>query len=99
MPELPGGESSFWLTTLTVDPSEAGVDREVIRRALEAENIEAHLVWKPMHLQPYYESAEMVGGDVSSRVFELGLCLPSDSNLSDDDRDRITGIVLDTLKA
>ena len=99
MPELPGGESSFWLTTLTVDPSEAGVDREAIRRALEAENIEARPVWKPMHLQPYYESAEMVDGDVSSRVFELGLCLPSGSNLSDDDRDRITGIVLDTLKA
>ena len=97
MPEIPGGESTFWLTTLTIEPAAAGTDRETVRLALEAENIEARPVWKPMHLQPYYASAEMVGGDVSQQLFEIGLCLPSGSTLSDDDRARIAAIVRETF--
>ena len=99
MPEIPGGESSFWLTTLTIDPENAGIDRETIRQALEAENIEARPVWKPMHLQPYYQGAEMVGGAVSARLFDLGLCLPSGSALSDSERERIVAIVRAALGA
>ena len=97
MPEIPSGESTFWLTTLTIEPAAAGTDRETVRLALEAENIEARPVWKPMHLQPYYASAERVGGDVSQQLFEIGLCLPSGSTLSDDDRARIAAIVRETF--
>lgn len=95
MPEIPGGRSTFWLTALTIDPTEAGVDRETIRRALEEHNIEARPVWKPMHLQPFYADRRMVGGGVSDRLFDLGLCLPSGSTLTDGQRDLIAGIVRD----
>jgi dTDP-4-amino-4,6-dideoxygalactose transaminase len=89
MPEIEGGRSSFWLTTLLVDPDEAGVDRETIRQALEEHNIETRPVWKPMHLQPFYESYEMIGGGVSDRLFDIGLCLPSGSVLTDAQREMI----------
>ncbi len=93
MPEAPKCRSTFWLTALTVDPAVTGVDREAIRVELERHDVEARPVWKPMHLQPYYESYEMVGGAVSNRLFELGLCLPSGSNLSDGDRTRVVELV------
>jgi dTDP-4-amino-4,6-dideoxygalactose transaminase len=60
-----------------------------VRLALEAENIEARPVWKPMHLQPVFAGAEMHGGNVSERLFEDGLCLPSGAGLSSEDRDRV----------
>jgi pyridoxal phosphate-dependent aminotransferase EpsN len=93
MPEAPGCHSTFWLTALTIDPESAGIDRDIVRLALEAQDIEARPVWKPMHLQPYYAGFEAVGGSVSARLFELGLCLPSGSNLSDTERDRVIEIV------
>jgi dTDP-4-amino-4,6-dideoxygalactose transaminase len=93
MPEAPGCRSTFWLTALTVDPAVTGVNREAIRVELERHDIEARPVWKPMHLQPYYEDYEMMGGTVSNRLFELGLCLPSGSNLSQEDRTRVVEIV------
>ena len=99
MPEILGGDSTFWLTTLTIDPTSAGVDREAVRIALEAHDIEARPVWKPMHPQPFYASAEMVGGDVSAGLFDLGLCLPSGSTLLDDDRDRIVDIFREAFSA
>lgn len=89
MPEAPKCRSTFWLTALTIDPTSAGVDREQIRLELEKLDIEARPVWKPMHLQPYYQEFEMIGGSVSERLFDLGLCLPSGSNLADEDRERV----------
>jgi dTDP-4-amino-4,6-dideoxygalactose transaminase len=74
---------------LTVDPGKAGVDRETIRQRLEAMNIEARPVWKPMHLQPLYSGYEVVGGAVSEHLFEDGLCIPSGSNLSDEERSAV----------
>jgi pyridoxal phosphate-dependent aminotransferase EpsN len=91
--EADGCTSSFWLTTLTVDPRLAGFDREQMRLALEAENIEARPVWKPMHLQPIFESSEVRGGAVSASLFENGLCLPSGSSLSDEDRGRTIAVI------
>jgi pyridoxal phosphate-dependent aminotransferase EpsN len=88
-PEAPWGQSTRWLTCLTIDPVLAGVTREQIRLALEAENIEARPVWKPMHLQPVFAGAEMHGGQVSARLFEHGLCLPSGAGMSEVDRDRV----------
>lgn len=93
MPEAPWGRSNRWLTCITLDPSRSGASREDVRLALEAENIEARPVWKPMHLQPVFEGCRAVGGAVSRRIFETGLCLPSGSNLSADDRDRVIAVV------
>jgi dTDP-4-amino-4,6-dideoxygalactose transaminase len=60
-----------------------------VRLALEAENIEARPVWKPMHLQPVFAGAEIHGGKISERLFENGLCLPSGAGLSSEERDRV----------
>ncbi len=93
MPEAPWGRHTRWLTVITVDPSQFGADRETIRLALEAENIEARPVWKPMHLQPVFHECEAVGGSVAEDLFEQGLCLPSGSNLSEGDLARVVGVV------
>jgi len=95
MPEAGYGEGNRWLTCLLVDPEAFGADREAIRRALEAEDVEARPVWKPMHLQPLYAGARTLGGAVSERLFALGLCLPSGSGLTEAELDRVAGIVRD----
>lgn len=87
--EPPDGRSNRWLTCVTVDPEAFGADREAIRRALEADDVEARPVWKPMHLQPVFAGCRVVGGGVAEALFERGLCLPSGSNLSDADRGRV----------
>ncbi len=97
-PEAPWGQSTRWLTCLTIDPDLAGVTREQVRLALEAENIEARPVWKPMHLQPVFAGAEMHGGKVSARLFDQGLCLPSGAGMSSEDRDRVIAGVLKCFK-
>ena len=93
MPEASYGRMNRWLTCITIDPKVAGITREEVRLALEAEDIEARPVWKPMHLQPIFADAPMRGGAVSEALFEDGLCLPSGSSLSDADQDRIIGLV------
>ena len=92
-PEAPWGKSTRWLTCLTIDPKIAGTDRERVRLALEAADIECRPLWKPMHLQPVFRQAEKVGGIVSENLFEYGLCLPSGSGMSDEDRGRVIEIV------
>jgi dTDP-4-amino-4,6-dideoxygalactose transaminase len=79
---------------MVVDPDTFGADREVVRLALEAEDIEARPLWKPMHLQPIFAANHAFGGDVSARLFERGLCLPSGSSLSDEDQDRVVATIL-----
>ena len=91
MPEAPWGPHTRWLTTLTIDPDRFGADREAVRLALERENIEARPVWKPMHLQPVFRGCECVGGSVGEKLFEQGLCLPSGSNLTDQDLEPRSG--------
>jgi len=93
MPEAPWGLSNRWLTVLTIDPQEFGATREDVRLALEADNIEARPVWKPMHLQPLYSNAEYVGGEVAEDLFRRGLCLPSGTKMSDQDVDRVARII------
>lgn len=92
MPEASWGRHSRWLTCLTIDPAEFGADRETIREAFEAENIEARPVWKPMHRQPVFAGCERVGGEVAEDLFDRGLCLPSSSNLSDEQRERVVSV-------
>ena len=102
MPEASYGRSNRWLTTLTVDPKKTGINRTQIINALEKENIEARPVWKPMHLQPYYQNCEYVHHDdmdISKQLFENGLCLPSGSSLSEEDQNRVTDIILSALNA
>jgi pyridoxal phosphate-dependent aminotransferase EpsN len=89
MPEAKGNRSTFWLTTLTIDPGVAGVDREAVRLHLESLDIEARPVWKPMHLQPVFADCEVYGGAVSQRLFEHGLCIPSGSSLTAGQRDMV----------
>jgi dTDP-4-amino-4,6-dideoxygalactose transaminase len=93
MPTAPWGRSTRWLTCLTIDPAQFGADREALRLALEKENIEARPVWKPMHLQPVFSGCECVGGSISEELFLHGLCLPSGSNLTDVDLDRVVSII------
>ena len=89
MPEAPWGRHSRWLTCLTIDPTELGVDREAVRLALEVENIEARPVWKPMHRQPVFSSYPVVGGTVADDLFRNGLCLPSGSSLTIEEQARV----------
>jgi dTDP-4-amino-4,6-dideoxygalactose transaminase len=93
MPEAPWGRHSRWLTCITVEPREAGVSRERLRLALEAENIEARPVWKPMHLQPVFADCEVYGRTVAADLFERGLCLPSGSNLVEADLERVVSVI------
>jgi dTDP-4-amino-4,6-dideoxygalactose transaminase len=89
MPEADFGRSSRWLTCLTIDPDKAGIDRERIRFALAEENIEARPVWKPLHLQPVFKDCQVIGGTVAEALFKQGLCLPSGSNLTDEELSRV----------
>lgn len=93
MPDALWGVSNRWLTCITVEPREFGATREEVRLALEREDIEARPVWKPMHLQPVFASCRALGGDVSARIFEDGLCLPSGSSLAPADRRRVVDVV------
>jgi len=90
MPEIPDSISTYWLTCITT-PRNASPTK--IMRALEEDNIEARPIWKPMHLQPYFEKYECVGGAVSEALFERGLCLPSDTKMTDEDLGRVCKIV------
>ena len=93
MPEAPWNRSTRWLTCIQVDPKRFGADREALRQALEAENIEARPVWKPMHLQPVFAGCDHFGGDVAEDLFAHGLCLPSGSNLTTGDLQRVVDVV------
>lgn len=84
MPEPVGLRSTRWLTTLTIDPTEAGVTREDIRLMLLKHQIESRPLWKPMHMQPLYEGAPYHGGGIDERLFTNGLCLPSGSDMTDE---------------
>jgi dTDP-4-amino-4,6-dideoxygalactose transaminase len=99
MPEADWGRHSRWLTCLTIDAAAAGAGRDDLRQALEAENIEARPVWKPMHLQPVFSGCETVGGAVAERLFSTGLCLPSGSSLRRVDLERVVSTMRTVLGA
>lgn len=91
--------SNRWLTTILVNPDETGgITREEIRSALEQENIECRPLWKPMHLQPLYRNFPCYVNGVSEKLFEYGLCLPSGSNLTDEERLRVVKAIRKVLK-
>lgn len=82
--------SNHWLTAILIDPDQTnGITREDLRLALEEDQIESRPLWKPMHLQPVFNDYPYYGDGCSDRLFEIGLCLPSGSNLTDEDLKRI----------
>ena len=89
MPQAAYGLHTNWLSCFLVDPRDFGAGRDDIIAALGRANIEARPVWKPMHLQPLYASAERFGGAVAEDLFARGICLPSSSSLSIEDQARV----------
>ena len=85
--------SNHWLSAITIDPAVAGKTREDLRLAFLEDDIESRPLWKPMHLQPVFADAPYYGGTVAEELFDNGLCLPSGSNLTDEERARIAAKV------
>jgi dTDP-4-amino-4,6-dideoxygalactose transaminase len=86
--------SNHWLSSILIDPIKTnGVTRETLRLAFEAANIESRPLWKPMHLQPVFEKYPYYGNKVAETLFENGLCLPSGSNLTEEERGRIAEVI------
>ncbi len=93
-PEAEGSLSNRWLTAVLIDPEQnKGLSREQLRLALEQENIESRPLWKPMHLQPVFGYAPFFGNGTSERLFDQGLCLPSGSNMTEKDMQRIKEVL------
>jgi pyridoxal phosphate-dependent aminotransferase EpsN len=104
MPEAEHSLSNRWLTVVLIDPEAFGATPEQVRLALEAKNIEARPVWKPMHMQPVFRncrlrkaSDEPKGEAVSEELFRRGLCLPSGSAMTERDIDRVVDAILDAI--
>jgi pyridoxal phosphate-dependent aminotransferase EpsN len=93
MPQAAYGLHTNWLSCFLVDPEAFGASRDDILAALADDDIEGRPLWKPMHLQPLYGECERYGGDVSERLFERGLCLPSSSSLTPAEQDEVIDVV------
>jgi pyridoxal phosphate-dependent aminotransferase EpsN len=99
MPEAFYGRPNCWLTVILITPEKFGSDREGVRLALEEENIESRPIWKPMHLQPVFKNCRIRGGAVSEDLFERGLCLPSGTQLTEEDMDRVVRVIKSCSKS
>jgi dTDP-4-amino-4,6-dideoxygalactose transaminase len=96
--EPDGHFSNRWLTAIVVEPKQSnGITRERVRLTLDADNIESRPLWKPLHMQPVYKYAEYYGNGVAENLFQHGLCLPSGSNLSQSDLNRVIRIILEVF--
>lgn len=93
MPYADYGEPNGWLTCLCMDANQFGATREQVRLALEAANIEARPVWKPLHMQPVFSDCRVRGGAVAEKLFADGLCLPSGSSLTADEQEQIITLI------
>jgi dTDP-4-amino-4,6-dideoxygalactose transaminase len=98
LPEPEGYFSNRWLSTLLIDPAVAGFTREELRLALDRENIESRPLWKPMHMQPVFDNCAFYGNGTSERLFANGLCIPSGSNLSQADIDRVVAVMDEVIR-
>ena len=89
-----------WLTALVIDERKLGTSSKKIIKYLEENNIESRPLWKPMHLQPLYKKYDFISKndkDISKFLFENGLCLPSGSNLSNQEQNRIINIIFSLI--
>lgn len=93
MPEPAWAKANRWLTVITLDPVKTGATPEELRLALEKENIESRPLWKPMHMQPVFARCSKVGGAVSEKLFQTGLCLPSGTAMKKKDLARVCGVI------
>jgi pyridoxal phosphate-dependent aminotransferase EpsN len=102
MPEIPSGRANRWLTVLTIEPEVCGVTVPHIIDALDYQNIEARSVLKPLHLQPVFKNttyyAHKPGESISERFFQRGVCLPSGSNLGEQDQEQIIACMKKSLQ-
>jgi pyridoxal phosphate-dependent aminotransferase EpsN len=102
MPEAAYGQSSRWLTALTLNKEKTGISAIELIDAMAAKNIEARPVWKPLHLQPLFENCKYYSHseteNVSEKLFYDGLCIPSGSNLSEEDQNRVINCIDHCLK-
>jgi dTDP-4-amino-4,6-dideoxygalactose transaminase len=92
------GDPNYWLTCILIDPSICKVTNEDVRLALEKENIESRPLWKPMHLQPVFQTCRIRGGEVTADLFARGLCLPSGSGMTDSDLQRVAEVLRRTFQ-
>ena len=99
MPEAPYGQGNRWLTVILIDPKLFGATHEDVRLALEKEDIESRPLWKPMHLQPVFKDAKSIGGNVCEKLFELGLCLPSGTQMTKSDMMRVVDVLKTQAKS
>ena len=90
--------SNHWLSAIVIDEGKAKFDKENLRLELLRNNIECVPLWKPLHLQPVFANAPYYGANVAEKLFEEGLCLPSGSNLTDEDRERIKKVIVSLKK-
>lgn len=90
MPENDWNEPNFWLSAITLTGK---VTPTQLMDRLAEDNIESRPVWKPMHLQPFFEKYDFVGMDVSEKLFETGVCLPSDTKMTDADLERVVSLI------
>lgn len=97
MPAHPDGEPSWWLSCITIDADVHPNGRDKVMARLSDARIEARPVWKPMHLQPVFRDCQLLGGSVSVRLFDEGLCLPSGSALTNTQVDEVLDICLESL--
>ena len=95
MPEPDWSRSSRWLTAVAFDPAQLGLTREDVRLELLEHGIETRPTWKPMHTQPLFDGARYHGAGFDAWLFEHGLCLPSDSALTEEEQ----GEVIDRIVA
>lgn len=102
MPELENTRSNRWLTTLTIDEKESGISIGKLLRTLAEENIEARLMWKPLHMQPLFKEKKYYphskNEDVSQYLFQSGICLPSGSNMLAEDQQRVIQGILKAVE-
>lgn len=98
-PEAPGRRHTRWLTVMLMDRDFTGVSPDRLRLALDAANIEARPVWKPMHLQPVFRDALTINDGVAETLYANGLCLPSGSSLTDAEIDRVCDVIEAALDA
>lgn len=92
--------SNHWLSAILIDTNKTnGISREDLRHAFAKANIESRPLWKPMHLQPIFKDAPYYGSGIAEELFETGLCLPSGSNLTNDDRERIQKVIFELFKS
>lgn len=89
--------SNHWLTAIQIDPEKCGVTREDIRLALLEENIESRPLWKPMHMQAVFADCPFYGNGTSEKLFENGLCLPSGSNMTNEEQKMVISFILNNL--